>query len=162
MEWAAPSRDAPFCAQHSLRCLLGRRPPLPRMAMQRLCVQPRWPWKSSTLLAAVIEHISGHCCGEFLQNSIFAPLGMSNTRYGAVLRGYERSIDWIWRHGRSVDCDLLVGEGGVYSTLDDMSFGAAYCEPARFFLLHPRLRCSRTMATTTASVGDFLPSSVVN
>jgi D-alanyl-D-alanine carboxypeptidase len=59
-----------------------------------------------------------------LHNRIFAPLGMSNTGYGAipgaVLRGYERSIDGIWRHARPGERDLLGGEGGVYSTLDDM------------------------------------------
>ncbi len=76
------------------------------------------------LLAAVIERVSGQRYGDFLRNRIFAPLGMRNTGYGAipgdVIRGYMRSIAGEWQRGRSIDFDVLGGEGGIYSTLDDM------------------------------------------
>jgi len=76
------------------------------------------------LLAAIIERISGQSYGDFLRTRIFTPLGMRNTGYGAIpgdiVRGYDRDIRGVWHRERPVNYEVLAGEGGIYSTIDDM------------------------------------------
>ncbi|MGQ0639861.1 MAG: serine hydrolase domain-containing protein [Gemmatimonadaceae bacterium] len=82
------------------------------------------------LLAMVVHRVSGRTLDEWAREHVFAPLTMSNTRYQhdharliperAV--GYVRQ-DTTWRLGISM-LDV-VGDGGLYSTLDDMLRWAA-------------------------------------
>jgi CubicO group peptidase (beta-lactamase class C family) len=79
------------------------------------------------LLGVVIRRTTGKSLGQFAQNNIFRPLGMTHTRYyddhtvvlsGRVSAYYPGSgnsylVDW------STDYDI-VGGGGVTSTIDDL------------------------------------------
>jgi D-alanyl-D-alanine carboxypeptidase len=96
------------------------------------------------LLTEVIERVSGQHYENFLRDHIFAKLGMHDTGYGVIpghaVRGYSRSLDGEWHDGgpprpaagralidaltviRNSGSHLKVsnGDGGLYSTLDDM------------------------------------------
>ncbi len=79
------------------------------------------------LLALITERISGMTWGQFLENEIFAPLGMQT----AVVRALPstaipgRAIGYAQDEGRWVESDddwgnWLVGAGGVYASAQDM------------------------------------------
>ena len=80
------------------------------------------------VLAMIVEQVSGTGFAEFIELNIFSPLGMSysiayengiseveNRAYGYSLVGTEYSRD-----DQSITSAVL-GDGGVYSSLDDMS-----------------------------------------
>ncbi|WP_162932538.1 serine hydrolase domain-containing protein [Solimonas sp. K1W22B-7] len=79
------------------------------------------------LLSVLIERLSGQEWGEFMDQRVFAPLGMSAT---ALLRSdldvcpnmaslHVRMPDGQWRRG-IYPSDELLGSGGMISTVDDM------------------------------------------
>ncbi len=80
------------------------------------------------LLSLVVERISGQSFPEYLQERIFYPLGMDSTL------AYRKGLDRIPQralgyhvHGDTVDfsdqspTSAVLGDGGIYSSLDDMS-----------------------------------------
>ena len=71
------------------------------------------------LAGLIIEEASGQPYGEFLQERIFDPVGMSNTGYGeageALAVGYFSGMDAL-PNEPSVDYSA----GGVYSTAEDL------------------------------------------
>ena len=77
------------------------------------------------LLAMIVAIVSGQSCADFLKARIFDPLGMKNT----VAYDQSRPVRHNLAHGywqendRSYRWDypmLTVGDGGLFSTLDDM------------------------------------------
>jgi len=78
-----------------------------------------------SLLACIVERASGETFGEFMQKNIFTPLDMQNTVLVTGKKdqpvknrvyGYSSSfknIDYHYLNG-------IVGDGGIYSTVDDM------------------------------------------
>ena len=78
------------------------------------------------LLALIIENVSGMRYGEFLEENIFAPLGMKDSghdSFTAILKhratGYLQGEDGM-EHAPYHDMDLPTGGGDLYSTVDDM------------------------------------------
>lgn len=75
------------------------------------------------LLAIVVERVSGEDFGNFLHHEIFTPLGMSNTYLYA---GQSKKMpQWAIGYGQFGQVDdggltMIPGDGGVYSTVDDL------------------------------------------
>jgi CubicO group peptidase (beta-lactamase class C family) len=77
------------------------------------------------LLGLLIERVSGRPLEDFLRDEIFAKHGMHGTTLGppAVNRayGYDRDVDGRWvRRDQSVT-SATRGDGGIYSSLDDLA-----------------------------------------
>lgn len=80
------------------------------------------------LLALIVEHVSGQSFATFLEQRIFAPLGMSATV------AYERGISTVPNRALGYTLDggairetdqsstsAVLGDGGVYSSIDDLA-----------------------------------------
>jgi CubicO group peptidase (beta-lactamase class C family) len=80
-----------------------------------------------SLLALVVESISGQSFAEFLKKNIFDPLGMNHTlAYQQGLStvdyrayGYSRTDSGFVRTDQSVTSAVL-GDGGIYSSVEDL------------------------------------------
>ncbi len=85
------------------------------------------------LLSIVIERLSGRSWGEFMEERVFAPLGMSATTLLASdldivpnMAGlHMQAPEGKWRRG-IYPSDELLGAGGMISTVDDMLRWAAH------------------------------------
>ena len=84
-----------------------------------------------SLLAAIIEHVSGESYEAFLREQLWLPAGMEQTGYrlpkwkpDAVAHGYRGNMDWGTPLGKKWDADgpywNLRGNGGVLSTVWDL------------------------------------------
>jgi CubicO group peptidase (beta-lactamase class C family) len=79
------------------------------------------------LLGMLIEKISGKTYGEFLNERIFARLGMSSTRVNdsqAVIP--QRASGYMWRDGKLQNCFFIsptvpYSAGAIISTVEDMA-----------------------------------------
>ena len=75
------------------------------------------------LLAIVVERVSGKRFGEFLEQEIFAPVGMSNTFvYDSAARRKVLAAIGYGQFGQVDDArpTAIPGDGGIYSTIDDL------------------------------------------
>jgi len=75
------------------------------------------------LLAVVVERVSGRRFGEFLQQEIFAPVGMSNTFVDdSPVRKKAQTAIGYGQFGQVDDGGptAIPGDGGIYSTVDDL------------------------------------------
>lgn len=80
-----------------------------------------------SLLALVVEKVSGVSFAEFLHKNIFAPLGMTNTvafeqGISTVKNrayGYAHDGQNFRRHDQSLTSSVL-GDGGIYSSIEDL------------------------------------------
>ncbi|WP_334178205.1 serine hydrolase domain-containing protein [Pseudoxanthomonas sp.] len=80
------------------------------------------------LLALVVERASGRNFAAFLQARIFGPLGMAATLAreddGPAVKdrafGYSR-IDGQWQRTDQSTTSAVLGDGGIYSSLDDLA-----------------------------------------
>jgi CubicO group peptidase (beta-lactamase class C family) len=75
------------------------------------------------MLAVVVERVSGKRFGEFLEQEIFAPVGMSNTLvYDSPTKESARTAIGYGQFGQVDDGGptAIPGDGGVYSTVDDL------------------------------------------
>ena len=97
------------------------------------------------LLSIIVHRVSGRPLDEFAQERIFTPLGMRHTRFqhdhAAPIPG--RAIGYVrrganWRIANSM-LDV-VGDGGMYSTVDDMLRWAAAFERPEFSPLLSRMQ----------------------
>jgi CubicO group peptidase (beta-lactamase class C family) len=78
-----------------------------------------------TLLAMIVAIVSGQSCAEFLRINVFEPLGMQHTvaydqsrpARHKLAHGYLQEKDQFERWDYPM---LTVGDGGLFSTLDDM------------------------------------------
>lgn len=80
-----------------------------------------------TVLGLIIERLSGKTYGEFLQENIFAPLGMNRTAYEDPTRIIKnRATGYRYLPGEPVanvpyaEMIRLYAAGGVYSTTEDL------------------------------------------
>ena len=83
-------------------------------------------------LGLIVANASGMPFGEFLKREIFAPLGMHGTQMGPPPRdrayGYARK-DGAWvRRDQSVT-SATQGDGGIYSSIDDLAKWDATLSP---------------------------------
>lgn len=90
----------------------------------------KWDYSNSgyVLLGLVVQKISGKTFPEFLHERIFAPLGMNNTV--AYVRGKDKIANRAfghsleggkWRQTDQSPTSATLGDGGVYSSLDDLA-----------------------------------------
>lgn len=88
----------------------------------------KWAYSNTgyVMLGQIVEAAAGKPYGEFLQESIFSPLGMTNTgveRNGQVLKtragGYNRNKDGV-TGAQIVHMSLPYAAGAMYSTVDDL------------------------------------------
>jgi CubicO group peptidase (beta-lactamase class C family) len=102
------------------------------------------------LLSIIVHRVSGRPLDEFARERIFTPLGMRATRFqhdhtapipGRAI-GYVRRSD-SWRIANS-SLDV-VGDGGMYSTVDDMLRWAAAFERPEFAPLLSRMQTPGTL-----------------
>lgn len=89
----------------------------------------RYSNSAYALLALVVERASGMAYPDFLQQRIFAPLGMHDTlAYVAGGRepphrawGYSQADDGGWRRTDQSTTSAVLGDGGIYSSIDDLA-----------------------------------------
>jgi CubicO group peptidase (beta-lactamase class C family) len=90
----------------------------------------KWDYSNSgyAVLAMVVEKVSGQRFGEFLRARIFAPLDMTQTvpyergKNTVANRGYGHTHEGgAWREEDQSPTSAVLGDGGVYSSLDDLA-----------------------------------------
>jgi CubicO group peptidase (beta-lactamase class C family) len=90
----------------------------------------KWEYSNSgyAVLAMIVEKVSGKTFGQFLQQRIFAPLKMKNTlayekgKNQVPHRAYGHSKnDGVWRETDQSPTSAVLGDGGIYSSLDDLA-----------------------------------------
>jgi CubicO group peptidase (beta-lactamase class C family) len=91
------------------------------------------------LLALIVERASGKTFATFLRDRIFAPLGMRNTLAfengisTVANRAYGHSfIDGAWKRTDQSTTSAVLGDGGVYSSIDDLAKWDAALYDRRF------------------------------
>lgn len=103
------------------------------------------------LLSIIAARVAGRPLDAFARERIFTPLGMHSTRFqhdhsaliiGRAI-GYER-LDDAWHIGNSM-LDV-VGDGGLYSSVDDMLRWATAFERPEFAPLLSRMQTPGTLA----------------
>lgn len=89
-----------------------------------------WDYSNSgyVVLAMVVERVSGEPFGRFLQDRIFVPLHMTSTvayekgRNEVTNRAYGHARkNGAWVQNDQSDTSATLGDGGVYSSLDDLA-----------------------------------------
>ena len=89
----------------------------------------KWQYSNSgyAVLAMIVEKVSGKGFGQFLQERIFTPLKMTNTlayekgKNEVPHRAYGHSkIDGVWHETDQSPTSAVLGDGGIYSSLDDL------------------------------------------
>lgn len=90
----------------------------------------KWDYSNSgyVVLAMVVERVSGQPFGQFLHDRIFTPLEMKETvayekgKNTVTHRGYGHTHDrGAWRGMDQSPTSATLGDGGVYSSLDDLA-----------------------------------------
>jgi CubicO group peptidase (beta-lactamase class C family) len=90
----------------------------------------KWDYSNSgyAVLAMVVEKVSGQPFGDFLQARIFTPLEMKQTvayekgKNTVADRAYGHTHEGgDWREQDQSPTSAVLGDGGVYSSLDDMA-----------------------------------------
>ncbi len=90
--------------------------------------QYRYSNSGYALLALIVGRASGQDFAAFLQQRIFRPLGMAHTvahqdgvdTVAARAYGYSR-IDGRWQRTDQSTTSAVLGDGGIYSSLDDLA-----------------------------------------
>lgn len=90
-----------------------------------------WSYTNSgyTLIAKIIENISGMPYGEFASSKLIAPLGLSNTYIGGtgkapseqMAKGYEPGDENSMKQSTDINWSWPVGAGDVISNVDDLA-----------------------------------------
>jgi len=112
------------------------------------------------LLSILVHRVSGRSLDTFARERIFTPLGMQNTRFQhdhtSPIRG--RAIGYIRRNdGWRIANSMLdvVGDGGMYSTVEDMlRWSAAFARP-EFATLLERMQMPGALADGRAIVNGY-------
>jgi CubicO group peptidase (beta-lactamase class C family) len=92
----------------------------------------KWEYSNSgyTVLAMIVEKVSGKPFGEFLRERIFVPLKMQNTlayqkgKNEVPHRAYGHTKDNdrdAWRETDQSSTSAVLGDGGIYSSIDDLA-----------------------------------------
>jgi CubicO group peptidase (beta-lactamase class C family) len=90
----------------------------------------KWDYSNSgyAVLAMIVEKISGQPFGDFLHDRIFAPLDMEQTiayekgKNTVANRAYGHTHEsGAWREMDQSPTSAVLGDGGVYSSLDDLA-----------------------------------------
>jgi CubicO group peptidase (beta-lactamase class C family) len=98
--------------------------------------QYRYSNSGYALLALVVERASGRSFAEFLRERIFRPLGMVGsvahreavTTVGHRAYGYSE-VNGAWKRIDQSPTSAVLGDGGIYSSIDDLAkWDAALCD----------------------------------
>jgi CubicO group peptidase (beta-lactamase class C family) len=90
----------------------------------------KWDYSNSgyAVLAMVVEKVSGQPFGDFLHARIFGPLDMNQTvayekgKNTVAHRAYGHTHEGaVWREQDQSPTSAVLGDGGVYSSLDDLA-----------------------------------------
>jgi CubicO group peptidase (beta-lactamase class C family) len=106
----------------------------------------RYSNSAYAVLAQVVERESGMPFARYLETTIFDPLGMANTvahEAGVTTvahraYGYSRLADGTWARTDQSPTSAVLGDGGIYSSLTDLSRWLAMVE-GRARLLAPAI-----------------------
>ena len=102
---------------------------LKQQTSTRFAPGTRWEYSNSgyVLLAMVVEKRSGMSFGDFLRARIFEPAGMTHTtayekgKNEVEHRAYGHTLEaGTWRETDQSSTSATLGDGGVYSSLDDL------------------------------------------
>jgi len=104
--------------------------------------QFRYSNSAYAVLAQIVERLSGQTFTDFLGQEIFGPLGMTATvahvEGRTVVRnrayGYHRGEAGGWHRADQSPTSAVLGDGGVYSSIDDLAKWAAVVERRRSIL----------------------------
>ncbi len=112
-----------------------------------------------SLLALIVERISGLSFQQFLHERIFAPLGMSQTLAyvpeGPAIAHRAYGYSWIgntWQRTDQSSTSAVLGDGGIYSSIDDLARWDAALYDDR--LLSDTSRAAAFTASTTTDDAD--------
>jgi CubicO group peptidase (beta-lactamase class C family) len=112
------------------------------------------------LLSIIVHRVSGRPLDEYARERIFTPLGMRSTRFqhdhaapipGRVIGYVRRGSTW-WIANSMLD---VVGDGGMYSTVDDMLRWAAAFERPEFAPLLSRMQQPGTLKNGSAIANGY-------
>ena len=112
------------------------------------------------LLSIIVHRVSGRPLEEFARERIFTPLGMRSTRFqhdhaapipGRAMGYLRRNSTW-WIANSMLD---VVGDGGMYSTIDDMLRWAAAFERPEFSPLLSRMQQPGTLKSGSAIANGY-------
>ena len=107
-------------------------------------VEFRYSNSAYAVLAMVVERLSRKPFGTYLRENIFEPLGMAGTvahEEGVTVvphraYGYSRRDDGAWQRTDQSTTSAVLGDGGIYTSLEDMNRWLAVVE-GRDTLLAP-------------------------
>jgi len=105
--------------QHGLIAAILEKEDLPSRPGQKY----RYSNPGYALLGIVVERVSGRAFGDFLEQEIFKPIGMSNTFvYDGPRKKNARTAVGYDQFGEVDDGapTAIPGDGGIYSTVDDL------------------------------------------
>ena len=89
-----------------------------------------WSYSNSgyAVLALIVEKVSAEAFGQFLQDRIFTPLGMSQTiayekgKNEVANRAYGHAKEKaVWQQTDQSPTSAVLGDGGIYSSLSDLA-----------------------------------------
>jgi CubicO group peptidase (beta-lactamase class C family) len=111
-----------------------------------------------TLLATIVAIVSGRSYAEFMRVGIFDPLGMTHTVVYDASRPSRHKLahGYIEEEGRFERWDyplLTVGDGGLFSTLDDLFLWDQALDTER---LVPKAALARAFTSGTTNDGTLL------
>jgi CubicO group peptidase (beta-lactamase class C family) len=111
-----------------------------------------------TLLATIVAIVSGQSFADFLKANIFDPLGMKHTiAYDACLPARHKLVQgYLEEEGQFERWDyplLTVGDGGLFSTLDDLFLWDQVLNTER---LVPKAALKRAFASGTTDDGTLI------
>jgi CubicO group peptidase (beta-lactamase class C family) len=111
------------------------------LAMQDSTVFPpgsayRYSNSGYAVLAQIVEVVSGEPFGRFLDERVFTPLGMTHTvahvegvtTVAERAYGYSRAPDGAWIRTDQSPTSAVLGDGGIYTSLDDLDRWLAVVE----------------------------------
>ncbi len=110
------------------------------------------------LLACIVEKVSGMGFPEFMARNVFRPLGMKGTfltrrdRTTGNKRAYGHSKkDGAWARTDQSMTSFVLGDGGIYSSLDDLRKWDAALSSGR---LLPKKTIEQSMSSTIATTEE--------
>ena len=119
----------------------------------------RYSNSAYALLALIVEQASGQRYPDFLRTRIFAPLGMDgsvafvNGVNDVPVRAFGHSAEGDgWRRTDQSTTSAVLGDGGIYSSIDDMAKWDAALYDSR--LLSDASRALAFSAQTTTATGE--------
>lgn len=109
------------------------------------------------VLSRIVEHVSGRPFADYLREQIFAPLGMTGsvahvegtTTVPNRAYGYSRAADGGWVRTDQSTTSAVLGDGGIYTSVQDLDAWLALVEGRDSLLPGPLTAAMFTPQTAT-------------